>query len=214
MAEIFMDKIGMIRSRLPEDRLIIFLKAPRRGGVKKRLAAGIGDAAALSFYRRMIVETLRLARDPRWQTTLAVTPDRGRGWLKTLRGGKFDLLPQGSGDLGQRMARAIQSLAPSRVLVIGTDIPGLNAEIIAHAFKLLRSHDAVFGPAADGGFWLVGLAKPPQALRIFRDIRWSTEFALQDVRKNFGPKARIVLVDELDDVDDEPAYRRFLAARR
>ena len=204
----------MIRSRLPENRLVIFLKAPRRGAVKKRLAAGIGDGAALSFYRQMIGATLRLARDPRWRTTLAITPDRGRGWVKNFRGGNFDVMPQGSGDLGRRMARAIQKLAPSRVLIVGTDIPGLDAGMIAPAFKLLRSHDAVFGPAVDGGFWLVGLAKPQQASRIFSHVRWSTEFALHDVRKNFHPYARIALAGTLDDVDDEAAYRRFLAACR
>ncbi len=204
----------MIRSRQPENRLVIFLKQPQRARVKKRLAAGIGDGAALSFYRQMIGATLRLTRDPRWRTTLAITPDRGRSWLKNLHGGNFDVMPQGAGDLGRRMTRMIQSLAPSRVLVIGTDIPGLNARIIDPAFKLLRSHDAVFGPAVDGGFWLVGLAKPQQARRIFDMVRWSTEFALQDVRKNFPPKARIALVDKLDDVDDEAAYRRFLAACR
>ncbi|MFZ0695412.1 MAG: DUF2064 domain-containing protein, partial [Alphaproteobacteria bacterium] len=126
----------------------------------------------------------------------------------------FDVVPQGSGNLGDRMARTIQKLAPSHVLIVGTDIPGLNAGIIARAFRLLRCHDAVFGPAVDGGFWLVGLAKPQQARRIFDKVRWSTEFALHDVRKNFPPKARIALVDKLDDVDDESAYRRFLAACR
>lgn len=214
-----MDEIGMIRSRLPENRLVIYLKAPRRGAVKKRLAAGIGDGPALSFYQGMIGAALRLTRDPRWRTTLAITPDRRRSWLRRFGLRRFgkknsDVMPQGSADLGHRMARTIQKLAPSRVLIIGTDIPGLNAGIIARAFKLLRSHDAVFGPAVDGGFWLVGLAKPQQARRIFDMVRWSTEFALQDVRKNFPPKARIALVDKLDDVDDEAAYRRFLAACR
>lgn len=204
----------MIRSRQPENRLVVFLKAPRRGSVKKRLAAGVGDSAALSFYQHMITETLRLARDPRWRTTLAITPDRGWSWLRRLGNKNFDVMPQGPGDLGRRMARAIQGPAPSRVLVIGTDIPGLSARMIANAFKLLRGRDAVFGPSIDGGFWLVGLAKPQQAPRIFSNVRWSTEFALQDVRENFGAKARIALVDELDDVDDETAYRRFLAARR
>src|SRR5512135_1126196 len=176
-----MAEMPTTRSRQPEDRLVIFLKTPRRGGVKKRLAAGIGDRAALSFYRRMIAATLQLARDPRWRTTLAITPDHGRDWLRRLGNKNFDVMPQSSGDLGRRMARAIQSLAPSRVLVIGTDIPGLNARMIAEAFKLLRRHDAVFGPSVDGGFWLVGLAKPQQVSRIFSDVRWSTEFAFQDV---------------------------------
>jgi len=214
MDENFTDGIGMTRSRQRQNRLVIFLKAPRRGSVKKRLAARIGDGSALSFYRRMIAETLLLARDSRWRTTLAITPDRGRSWLRRLSKKNFDVMPQGSGDLGRRMARAIQYFAPSRVLVIGTDTPGLSAGIIAGAFKHLRSHDAVFGPAVDGGFWLVGFAKPQRARRIFSDVRWSSKFALQDVRKNFGPKARIALVDMLDDVDDEAAYRRFLAGRR
>lgn len=209
-----MDEIGMIRSRQPENRLVVFLKQPQRGRVKKRLAVGIGASAALSFYRQMIGATLRSTRNPCWRTTLAITPDRRRSWLRRLGKKNSDVMPQGSGDLGCRMARTIQKLAPSRVLIVGTDIPGLNAGIVAHAFKLLRNHDAVFGPAVDGGFWLVGIAKPQRARRIFDKVRWSTESALRDVRKNFHPNARIALVDKLDDVDDEAAYRRFLAACR
>jgi uncharacterized protein len=176
------------------DTLLVFARAPRLGAVKRRLAAGIGAMAALRFYRTSLAALLaEVARDARWRTVIAATPDRTRArWPRRL-----PLAPQGRGDLGARLDRTTR--AHRRVVVVGSDIPGVTRADIAAAFRALGRADAVFGPAEDGGYWLVGLA-PRRPLSPFAAVRWSTEHALADTLANFHGR-RIALLRTLRDVD-------------
>ena len=150
--------------------LILFVRAPRLGAGKKRLARDIGAVAALRFERLMLARSLRrLGRDRRWRLRLAVTPDRAAGRFR-------NAMPQGSGDLGARMRRALAAGGPGPAVLVGSDIPGMTAAHIAEAFGLLGHHDIVFGPAADGGFWLVGCRHLPPDFGV---VRWSTICAFQ-----------------------------------
>ncbi len=204
--------------------LVVFAKAPRIGEVKRRLAAGAGDAAAWQFYRRTAGEVLRrVAGDKRWRCWLAVTPDRfsakGRFWPPEIARTAILRIPQGPGDLGQRMARPLKRLPPGPVVIIGTDIPDICARHVREAFAALERHDAVFGPASDGGYWLIGLRRRPQrrefaARRLFRDVRWSTETALKDTRANLDPRSRVALLERLEDIDDVIALDRWRAGRK
>lgn len=187
--------------------LILFVKAPRLGRVKSRLARDIGRVGAWAFYRRQLTARVRdLARDRRWTFWLAVTPDRavfdGGLWP-----GRTRRLSQGGGDLGDRMLRTMAVLPPGPVVLIGADIPGVTPARIARAFRALGAHDAVFGPAADGGFWLVGLRRRPRLIDPFKGVRWSTDTALADTLANLKG-ARVARVDTLEDVDDGAAYAR------
>lgn len=199
--------------------LVIFARAPQRGAVKRRLAAGIGDAAAFRFHLDQSRALIRaLGSDHRWRLVLAATPDRlalrGRFWSPTAR--PLARRAQGRGDLGARMARLFEKLPAGPVVIVGTDIPGVASAHIDEAFRRLAVHEAVFGPAADGGYWLVGLARRrlrPRALahRIFRAVRWSSAHALADTRANLPRGAEAPALVTLEDVDDRAAYRRFRA---
>src|SRR5580704_9527222 len=138
--------------------LILFVREPRLGTGKRRLARDIGAVAAVRFERLMLARSLRrLGRDRRWTLRLAVTPDRAaRDWPARL-----NIAPQGAGDLGQRMRRTLAACPPGPAVLIGSDIPQLTAAHIREAFALLGRHDIVFGPATDGGFWLVGTRHRP-----------------------------------------------------
>jgi rSAM/selenodomain-associated transferase 1 len=191
------------------NQLVVFAKAPRLGQVKRRLAAGIGEAAALAFYRRTLADLLRrVAADPRWQTWLAVTPDGAAAdpapWPK-----RIPRLAQGGGDLGARMARMCRRLPPGPVVIVGSDIPALRAGHVAQAFAALGAHDAVFGPAGDGGYWLVGLRRRPRVPDPFRGVRWSTPHALADTLANLRPRERVAMLERLEDIDDAASYRRW-----
>jgi uncharacterized protein len=188
--------------------LVIFAKAPALGRVKRRLAADIGALAALRFQRAATGRLLRrVARDPRWTCWLALTPDRAadgpRFWPAPCR-----RIAQGDGDLGQRMARPLGRFRSAPVIVIGSDIPAVTAAHIAAAFRQLDDSDLVFGPARDGGFWLIGARRLPYGL--FRGVRWSSEHALADTLANVPRRLRVALTATLDDVDDGAAYRAWL----
>jgi hypothetical protein len=175
------------------DTLVVFARAPRLGAVKRRLARGIGAMGALRFYRAQLAEVLAVGQDRRWQVRLATTPDRARArWPR-----RVPTLAQGQGSLGDRLHRATRRLR--RVVVVGSDIPGITREDIRAAFRALGQADAVFGPAEDGGYWLVGLG-PRRPAHPFGVVRWSTEHALADTLANFAGR-RIALLRTLRDVD-------------
>jgi glycosyltransferase A (GT-A) superfamily protein (DUF2064 family) len=100
------------------------------------------------------------------------------------------------------MQRIFDRLPPGPALIVGTDVPGITPSHIAHAFHLLGRHDAVFGPAADGGYWLVGLKRRPRVLRIFAGVRWSSPHALADTLANLRGRWSVAFIATLNDVDD------------
>jgi rSAM/selenodomain-associated transferase 1 len=186
--------------------LVLFLRQPRLGRGKRRLARDIGDLAALRFERLMLALLLRrLGRDRRWRLRVAITPDRARCDLGR-RSRRIFITGQGTGDLGARMRRAINRCLSGPVVLIGADIPALRADQIAAAFRLLGGNDMVFGPAGDGGFWLVGARR---AMPSFGKVRWSSRYALTDVLANLPRRLRIGFGATLDDVDDGAARRRL-----
>lgn len=192
--------------------LVVFVKAPRLGTVKTRLARTIGDMEAWLFYRRLTAAALRRLNGP-WQIWLAVTPDRfareGRFWPAHL-----PRRQQGTGDIGHRMARPILELPPGPVVIVGSDIPDLSRRHVQAAFAALGRHDAVFGPARDGGYWLVGLRRRPTRAHPFKPgIRWSSSHALADTLRHVGPNRSHVLLEPLSDIDTAADYGRWKAQK-
>jgi uncharacterized protein len=182
-------------------RLVVFLRAARPGRVKTRLGREIGMIEAAWWYRHQVARLLRrIGRDPRWETWLAVTPDRGPLALPGAAG--LPMVPQGSGDLGARMARVFHSFPPGPVMIVGGDIPGIRPAHLAEAFAMLGREDAVFGPTPDGGYWLVGLARglQPAPVGLFEGVRWSTSHALADTLMGLAGM-RIGFAAPLADVD-------------
>jgi len=194
-----------------QQHLVIMAKAPRMGRVKTRLARDIGTVGAWSFYRHTLAAVARpLIADRRWQTWLCVSPDRSIGAANQWPlGGKR--IAQGQGDLGERMARVMRALPPGPVVLIGADIPDICTADIAAAFRTLGSHAAVFGPADDGGYWLVGQRRRPRLLQLFSEVRWSSSHALADTLKNIPATARCGFLRELSDVDDGPDFHALSA---
>ncbi len=195
-------------------RLVIMVKEPTAGRVKTRLARGIGVVAATAAYRAMLFSiAARLGRDRRWRTTLAISPDSALA-SRMLPQSK-NRAPQGTGNLGDRLQRLFDLMPPGPVVVIGTDIPAITPADIATAFRSLGSHDAVFGPSRDGGYWLIGLKRRPNVPRPFSRVRWSSEHARADTVKNLaGLKiAHLRPVDDVDTVDDLTQQRPFIGRR-
>jgi rSAM/selenodomain-associated transferase 1 len=179
-------------------------KAPVAGSVKTRLAREIGVGAATRFARQATAALLqRVARDPRWQTILVVSPNAAAASRCWPRG--VARMSQGRGDLGRRMQRIMERMPLGPLVMVGTDVPGVTPALIAEAFRRLGRHDAVFGPAADGGYWLVGLKRRMRLLTPFARVRWSSEYALADTLANLQGHT-VAFVATLSDVDDARGF--------
>lgn len=197
--------------------LVVMVKEPRPGRVKTRLGASLGMTRAAWWFRHASAQLLRRLEDPRWDILLAVSPDRA-GLESRVWPAHLPRIPQGRGDLGARMARVFRmlppTLPPGPVLIIGADIPGITRAHIARAFAALGAHDAVFGPASDGGYWLIGLKRVrPAPISFLRNVRWSTRHALSDTQATLGPLT-YSLTETLDDVDDIHDLARLSARQR
>lgn len=197
---------------MPARHVILFVKAPRFGAVKTRLARDIGRYEAWRFYRdttRLMLA--RLAGNPSWRCWLAVTPDefasRSGFWP-----GDIARLPQGKGDIGARMARALASIPPGPAVLIGADIPTVAQRHIRDAFERLMRADLVFGPSTDGGYWLVGARRAALARHLFRNVRWSSPHALEDTLAN-AKSRQVALLDPHTDIDTGGDYRAWKAGK-
>ena len=191
--------------------LIIFARAPVLGAVKQRLAAVIGPVATKTFYLETVNLILsQIKTSPKWITKMAITPDvfatTGRFWNNEIP--KF---PQGQGNLGQRMERAMLKFSFRPVVIIGSDIPTIKRSHIDDAFSALGQNDLVFGPSNDGGYWLVGVRLGIVARGLFGMVRWSTQYALEDTLKN-SQKRRVKFISTLEDIDDVEGFQRWKRA--
>ncbi len=169
--------------------LVIFLKEPRPGRVKTRLGREIGMVEAAWWFRHQTARLIRrLARDRRWRTVLAVSPGR-EGLASRVWPARLTRWPQGPGDLGDRMGRTLRAMPPGPVIIVGADIPGVRPAHVAEGFRLLDRHDAVLGPAPDGGYWMIGLKRGGRAVPagLFRGVRWSSPHALADTVSSLAP---------------------------
>ena len=196
-------------------RLCIFVKAPVSGSVKSRLAADLGGAEALEAYRTLVERELNALSKAEVPTQLWVNGDPDHPLVKDwARRYALPVRRQPAGDLGRNMHAAISSCcAAGRAgLVIGSDLPAVDAAYVERAALLLRERDLVLGPAEDGGYALIGLKEPRAAL--FSGIDWGTGRVYRQTREK---AARLGLsVGELPmtwDVDTLPDWQRFLRSR-
>jgi glycosyltransferase A (GT-A) superfamily protein (DUF2064 family) len=113
------------------------------------------------------------------------------------------------------MDRLMRDLRPGPVIIIGSDIPGISRAHIAAAFAQLGRRDAVFGPADDGGYWLVGLRRRPRITAIFENVRWSSDDALADTLRNVTQAGlTFATLETLTDIDTSDDYARWRAGTR
>jgi rSAM/selenodomain-associated transferase 1 len=203
----------IVEPRRPSRRaqLCIMAKQPMAGLVKTRLAQRIGDSAAATLAHAFFCDTLALARGVAG-VDLAISYAGDMESLPAEAAG-VRVWEQGKGDLGERMERALRrglALATSAI-VIGTDTPALPAARIARAVTLLRAHDAVLGPADDGGFYLLGLRRCTPGL--LAGLHWSASTTLADTRARLHERAlRVALLEPWFDIDEYADLQRLSAA--
>ena len=195
--------------------VIVMAKAPVAGLAKTRLIPALGADGAARLAQRFLVETVRQAMASGvGEVELCCAPDRHHpAFAEIASRAGLTLTDQGGGDLGARMARAIDRRlgaglgvglgAGNRAILIGTDVPALDADVLRRAQQALADHDAVFAPTLDGGYALIGLRRP--AAPLFDAMPWSTDQVMAVTRgRMLALGLRHVELPMLADVD-EPA---------
>lgn len=188
--------------------LAVFLKAPRLGTVKTRLAAEIGPRQALRLYRVMASRTLAEVREAGLEATVWFTPADAATEMRLWLGDRWDLRPQSSGDLGARLAAAAHAVPEGRGwLAVGADCPRLDATLLREAVAIVERGEIVVGPSEDGGYYLVGGPTPLPDL--FSAMPWSTRQVLDETRarlKRTGTRwQELVTLRDVDTAEDARA---------
>lgn len=182
--------------------VVVLAKAPLPGLAKTRLAQTVGNEEAAALAHRLLTHTLATARDSGLTASLCGSPAGHPLLVELAEQAGLALTAQADGDLGQRLDAAIaQALqANDAVLVIGSDCPGLTVQHLQEAARELASHDAVFYPALDGGYTLIGLRKISEGL--FKDMPWSTSEVMPETLRRMAALGwRVWSGEPLADID-------------
>ena len=206
---IFLAAVGLLPGEIqeePRERLILFTRYPMPGKTKSRLIPALGPDGAADLQCLMTERVLHRARQIERQRRVLIEVRYEGGNSRLIRqwlGRGLCYLRQGRGDLGERMARAFREAfadGAERVVLVGTDCPGVTADVFQKAFDSLADNDVVFGPATDGGYYLIGMRR--FVPRLFVDMEWGSASVLQEtIRVLDELKLTMVLVDKLDDID-------------
>ncbi len=194
--------------------LCIFARAPELGRVKTRLARTLGDEIALAAHERLVGQCLAaLSSLTELQRELWIAgPTDHPGVRRWAHRWQLPVVAQRGADLGARMAGTMGDVlarAPF-ALIVGTDCPTLDATYVRRAVVALQSHDAVLGPAEDGGYGLIGLRRPLPTL--FEDVSWGTATVTEEtLARAKAAGLDMALLDRLWDVDTAADWERLLA---
>jgi rSAM/selenodomain-associated transferase 1 len=187
-------------------RIVVFVRYPEPGRTKTRLIPAIGAEKAAALHRFLAERVLSVIREWSGRRTVSVEiryegadETRMREWMGS---GLVYNVQRGS-DIGERMQNAFEDAFNEKfnqVIIVGTDLPFLDSEILESALNLLNTRDLVLGPATDGGYYLIGLKAPVPLL--FRDISWGTDRVLdRTVHAASSLGMTIAFARALDDVD-------------
>ena len=202
------------RSTQEKTSVIIFLKAPIKGFVKTRLACKIGDEAALRIYRRFVVNTLEMLAQTGHTVRAYSYPASEKEKAQELLGHHIPLFPQKGNHLGERMKNAINDTFTEgfdKAILIGTDIPDLNSDIINDAVIGLNEYPAVIGPSMDGGYYLIGFNPSGFLPDVFNNMPWGTNEVFSKTTNYFAERnIRIRILTECRDIDTYEDLNEFL----
>ncbi len=183
-----------------KDRLLlIFTRNPKLGKCKTRLAATIGEKAALEIYMILLQHTAEITKKLKCSKEVHYSDEISANdlWDNT----NYTKHLQKGNDLGERMYNAFKSgfqEGYKKIIIIGSDIYDLNTEIIEEAFKEMENSDFVIGPAADGGYYLLGMKSLNK--EIFYNKHWGTDKVLEDTLNNLNHK-KVKLLQTKNDID-------------
>lgn len=183
------------------NALIIIAKLPQRDSVMTRLIGSMSDEKRIELYIYLLEHTIQKLKEiPEVDTFISYSPPGADSYFSRFG---LNLLPLSKGDLGKRMFNAMSKVLTEgyqKAVLVGVDIPELSSSIILKAFELLSDNDVVYGPAKDGGYYLVGIKTLVK--EIFQDVQWSTDQTLkQSLERAKICGCRVAMTETLYDID-------------
>jgi uncharacterized protein len=195
--------------------LLLVSKYPVAGRVKTRLASRIGSENAAALARCFLLDELQILARMNLPITLFYDPPESGPAFAALTGNRCVLRPQRGGDLGERMGHVFEesfSKGFPAALLVGSDLPDLPLAHLKEAAAALAQGKAVLGPAADGGYYLIGFPKDRYLPQVFEDIPWSTPRVFRRTVERFDASGREVHLLptwwDMDTVEDLDAFQR------
>lgn len=197
-----------------QDLLLIFARNPEKGKVKTRLAAGLGDEAALKIYEMLLQHTEKVTRDLDSDKIVYYSEDASEE--SVFKDFVYRKELQKGTDLGDRMKNAFSegfTEGYKKIIIIGTDLYDLQQKDLETAFSKLDTYDYVIGPAEDGGYYLMGMKQLNSAL--FSNKSWSTKNVLSESLRDLKDENVYLLeekndIDVIDDLDGIQAFEKYL----
>jgi rSAM/selenodomain-associated transferase 1 len=186
--------------------VLVFVRAPEKGKVKTRLAKTIGDEKTLDLYKKFVTQELDMLKRGRFAIIIFYHPAESKEVVQKWLGSEYEYIGQVGDDLGHRMAAAFNEAFRrgfKKALLIGSDLPDLPYAFVKKAFEALDGNDAVIGPSADGGYYLIGFHSSASLGEVFSGICWGGDDVFEKtlllLRKN---SMRYLILPEWSDVDD------------
>jgi rSAM/selenodomain-associated transferase 1 len=200
--------------------ILVFCRAPIAGKVKTRLIPSLGEEGAAKLHAELATRMIEEAADAELASVeLWCDPDDSDVFFDSFKSRGVELRIQQGGDLGERMSNAIAASlegGASRTVLVGTDCPPVDAAYLRRALSALTDHDAVIGPAEDGGYGLIGLKEADR--RLFEDIAWGSDKVCASTCIRFNERrlrwSLLPLIWDVDRPEDVLRYRRFRTADR
>lgn len=203
--------------KYPDARILVFCRAPVPGEVKTRLVPALGESGASALHQELASRVINAALASELApVALWCEPAIDHPFFHGYESRGVSLHAQSGADLGMRMhdalSASLEDPAVGRAVLVGTDLPTLNSEYLENAIELLAEHDAVIGPAEDGGYGLIGLRSAAPA--IFDRIEWGGDQVCADTCRQFNRLGwHWALLPLLWDVDRPADVERFHALR-
>jgi rSAM/selenodomain-associated transferase 1 len=201
-----------------EPIILLFIKAPLPGTIKSRLASAIGADATLELYERFVLDTIDTVRALGISWRICFCPPGAGTEVRAWLGNDHVYMPQQGNDLGERMEHAFEQIFQEgyeRAVLVGSDIPELSKAVLHEAMAALDTSDAVLGPAADGGYYLIGFTAKTFLSSAFHDIIWSTSTVCDETLGRLMQKGnRVHLLQRLHDVDTKEDLDLFFKKHR
>lgn len=188
--------------------LVVMAKAPEKESVMTRLKGCLSDEQRVRLYGNLLASTVyQFGNVPGVDTLVAYWPPSSSSYFRRFG---LEVFPQSEGDIGVKMHGVVrEALARGygKAVVVGVDIPGLTRAIVLDAFGLLEQRDIVFGPATDGGYYLVGMKAAHG--EVFEGVHWSSEETLrQSMERASALGLSVALLETLDDIDTEEDLKK------